>query len=615
MTYIQPDGTEVQIRLIGDEYHHYYLSEDGYPVAKEGGYFYYADLDADGTLHRSDFRLKTTDSIAAAGTASSGSAVDAGTIAESNSEVKATRGLTPGNSALDVYLSSIDREVIPEKMEVARQRARAQRMATRPLTRESQQTPGGPGLFPDSTYPTKGEQRALVILVEFADVSMTLDNPHDYFSRMLNEEGFSDWGGTGSAYDYFLECSDGQFAPRFDLYGPITLPRRMVYYGGNDASGNDRRPAQMVADACELLDDEIDFSLYDCDGDGIIDNVFIFYAGEGEAAGGNEDTIWPHSWYVTSGMDAPQIFDGVTLDRYACSCEWVVENRQGRPDGVGTFIHEFSHVLGLPDLYSTTYSNCFTPGNWSALDNGAYNNHGCTPPLYSAFERYALGWLTPFDMSKESKRITLKSIGENVAGIIPTKIPNEYFLVENRQQVSWDKYIPGHGILIWHIDYNKDVWWNNEVNVKPRHQHVDLVEADGSILMTKDRRSDSFPGLKNITAFTDDTTPSAKSWAGIASGVAITDIAEADGLVTFVLNGGASAPMLELGSISWHIEGSGIIVEGLQSGVSVRVYDLTGRIASQGVVDDAGTVSLTLPHPGVYILSTPTGSQKITRFH
>lgn len=595
MTVIQPDGSEVKVRLMGDERHHYYLSEDGYLLANEEGFFYYADADSEGRVMRSDFKLSASGQAPAA-----------------------------YDNALRSYLSGINRDALTEKMNLARNRivtysSLSNRLVDRNngLTRSEESVVAHPGLYPDTYYPSMGEQRALVILVEFADVSMTLDNPHDYFSRLLNEPGFSDWGATGSARDYFIECSNGQFSPQFDLYGPVTLPNKMSYYGANSADGNDRRPAQMIADACRLLDDEVDFSLYDLDKDGSIDNVFVFYAGEGEAAGGVPETIWPHSWNVTVGMLGRQVFDGVLLDRYACSCEWVVTKGKGRPDGVGTFIHEFSHVLGLPDLYATGYTDCFTPEGWSALDGGSYNNDGCTPPLYSAFERYALGWLTPFDMT-ESCTVALNSIGNNEAGIFLTKDeegnvnPNEYFLVENRQKTSWDSYIPGHGMLVWHIDYDDDVWWDNEVNNKPNHQHVDLVEADGSTFANKDRRGDAFPGKKNVTSFGDDTTPSARSWAGVPSGVSLVNIAEKDGVITFDMNGGASAPMIsDNSSIRWEIQGNTLQLSGLVPATDVKVYDLTGNLVAEMRADDSGEASVSLPHNGIYIVHTPSKTLKI----
>ncbi|MDE5727239.1 MAG: M6 family metalloprotease domain-containing protein, partial [Duncaniella sp.] len=395
----------------------------------------------------------------------------------------------------------------------------------------------GPGLFPGTHFPASGKQKGLVILVEYKDVKMTLSNPYDYFYRMLNEEGFSSYGGTGSARDFFLESSMGQFDPEFDVYGPVTLSQNRAYYGGNGYSGDDQRPADMVKEACDLLDGVIDFSQYDRDGDGEVDNVFVFYAGRGEASGGPAESVWPHAWNVEYGIGYQPEYDGVRVSRYACSNEY----ESGRPDGVGTFIHEFSHVMGLPDLYATSYTSSFTPGAWSCMDYGPYNNNGCTPPLYGAFERYALGWMEPLEVSVPVNA-TLEPIGTNMAGIIKTPKANEFFLIENRQKVSWDRYIPGHGMLVWHIDYNESVWNSNKVNNTPSHQYVDIEEADGT-QSESSRAGDAFPGTSNKTSFTDTGTPNMKTWSGQALEKPLTDIAENGGIITFKALGGRDVPL------------------------------------------------------------------------
>ena len=308
----------------------------------------------------------------------------------------------------------------------------------------------------------------------------------------------------------------------------------MSYYGGNDAVyDEDEHPEEMAIEACQQLDATVDFSQYDRDGDGYIDNVFIFYAGRGEADGGGDNTVWPHAWNVTSATNTPYVFDGVRLDSYGCTNEWTRDNR---PDGVGTFIHEFSHVMGLPDLYSTDYSDAFTPGEWSALDYGPYNNDGCTPPLYGAFERYALGWMSPRVLDAATD-VTLNPIGENEACMIPTSDSNEFFLLENRQQTGWDTYIPGHGMLVWHVLYDSGVWNKNEVNNDENKQYVDIEEADGKQTEST-RAGDAFPGTSGKTSFTDTTKPSMKTWKGKSLNMPLTEIAENDGVITFKVKGG-----------------------------------------------------------------------------
>ena len=487
----QADGSTLPVRIMGDERHHFYLSDDGYLLANDNDTYYYADVDDTGTIVRSNIR-------ATASTLRDG-------VARS-------------------FVQAVNMNRVYEKLS-ARAMREASPLKTAPMR--------GPGLFPGTHFPAMGKQKAIVILVEYKDVKMTLDDAHDYFHRMLNEPGFSDYGGTGSALDFFLESSMGQFEPQFDVFGPITLSQNRSYYGGNDWYGNDLRPEEMIIEACQQLDATVDFSEYDRDGDGYIDNVFVFYAGRGEASGGSSDTVWPHSWDISSATSVPYYFDGVRLDRYGCSNEY----EGSRPDGVGTFVHEFSHVMGLPDLYATSYTSAFTPGGWSALDYGPYNNDGCTPPLYSAFERYALNWIEPAVIDGPLNA-TLNPIGSNQAGIIHTDSENEFFLVENRQQTSWDTYIPGHGMLIWHIDFNSSIWTSNTVNNTSSHQYVDIEEADGT-QSEYSREGDAFPGTSGKTSFTDDTTPSMKTWSGQRLNLPITDIAESpEGIITFKVCGG-----------------------------------------------------------------------------
>lgn len=489
-TFTQPDGTTITVKLRGDERSHFYLSEDDYLLVRQGDTFYYGDIASDGSIKAS---------------------------------AMPARPAAKRTSAEQAYLNTVDMQRVFSEMT---RRSTTSKMAKAPRR--------GPGLFPGTGFPSEGQQKALVILVQYQDVAFTLEDPADYFSRMLMQPGFSDYGGTGSAHDFFIDSSNGKFNPQFDLVGPVTLSNNRKYYGGNDWYGNDQHPEQMVIEACQQLDDQIDFSQYDRDNDGYIDNVFVFYAGQGEASYGSADTVWPHSWNVTSATSTAYYFDGKRLDRYACSNEW----ESGRPDGVGTFVHEFSHVMGLPDLYATSYTSAFTPGSWSALDYGPYNNGGCTPPAYGAFERYALGWLEPTELLPDTPmNVKLPAISSNKACIIKSSDPDEFFLLENRQQKGWDAYIPGHGMLVWHVDYDSYVWNSNTVNNSSSHQYVDIEEADN----TRDeysRDGDAFPGTKNVTEFSDDTRPSMRTWSNQALNVPLTEIREIDGTIHFKVCGG-----------------------------------------------------------------------------
>lgn len=461
-----------------------------------------------------------------------------------------------------------------------------------------------PGLMPTG-YPTKGEQKALVILVEFADNEFSVTDPQDFFYRMLNEEGFSDGGATGSARDYFIENSSGLFIPHFDVYGPVKLPQDMRYYGANDRWGNDSNPQQMVIQACEALDKEIDFSEYDADGNGIIDNVFVYYAGYGEADGGGANTIWPHSSQLSLVYNTKYMFDGVQLDRYACTNELQNFLKPGEPDGIGTFCHEFGHVLGIPDLYATMAINLTTPGIWDIMDNGSYNNGCMTPPYLSAYERAALGWLEPHNLQMSD--YVLYPLGESNQAYIYKGTDNEFFLFENRQQQGFDEYLPGHGMLIWHIDYNRSAWDNNMVNNNIWHMYIDLVEADNEPGLGS-FAGDSFPGTKNVTVFSKHTTPSFSFWdKTIDVPLALWHIRESDeGLVSFSVvplsfadNNIDEEDEEEENAVLYIEEGSSFEISGNrisnQSGI-LEIYDINGIKISELSDNSSTTLS-----PGLYI--------------
>jgi len=424
-------------------------------------------------------------------------------------------------------------------------------LRTKRLRAAARRVPGQIGTFPGTTFPAKGKQKAIVVLVEFQDEKFHLgSHAHDYFTNMLNKDSFSEYGATGSVHKYFIDSSNGQFDCQFDLFGPVTLKHDMAYYGGNDPStDNDLHPQDMVIEACRALDATVDFSQYDRDNDGVIDNVYVIYAGRGEASdifGEHPELVWPHSSSVANwGL----YFDGKLLATYGCSNEWEdiyqVKNNNieivgENPDGIGTFVHEFSHILGLPDLYKTideitpTY---YTPGEWSVLDYGPYNNNGRTPPAYSTFERNALGWINLTELTAQSGEVTLPELNSSNFGYVITNPTNsgEFFLIESRKRSGWDKYLPADGMLVWHVDYDASTWDNNAVNNTDAHQRVDLVEADG--VGQKSRRSagDVFPGSKNVTSWRP------KWWQSGYAGINITDIAATNGTVTFTSSEGSGS--------------------------------------------------------------------------
>lgn len=362
-----------------------------------------------------------------------------------------------------------------------------------------------------ATFPLQGKVRSIAILVNYTDVQFVTPNAKAAFTALLNEEGYAVNGGTGSAKDYFKACSNGLFNPQFDVYGPYTLSHDQAYYGANTATSSSAHAREMITEACLLAEkDGVDFSIYDEDGNGVVDNIFVYYAGYNEAEHGGENTVWPHRSAIYNGptVSGKQIYD------YACTSE-LRGNSEAVMCGIGTFCHEFSHVLGLPDLYVTTENenggNTYTVGSWDIMSSGNYNNEGRTPPAYSAFERFMLGWLAPKQLTIPNN-YTLEPIETgNTAYLIAQGThnlnaaapnPAEYFLVENRQYVGWDAgkgAIPGVGLLITHITYNATTYSNNTFN-NSRPLGYDIVEAY-SKNPTASSASDTYPGTAGVTAF------------------------------------------------------------------------------------------------------------------
>lgn len=394
-----------------------------------------------------------------------------------------------------------------------------QRMALR-QTRQAQQRIANDTLQPHlAEIPVIGTERGVLLLIEYPDLKFSMDDPLQHFTDMMMKPGYdyaynatTKYRHNGSVHEYFYDSSGGLFDLQMDVFGPICMPDSVKHYAAN----KDRLAWEMIVKGCEAIDDSVDFSQYDQDGDGRIDFIASFYAGPGSNASGvsEADAIWPHQWTITSAGGGQHYVDSVLIDTYVC----VNETYGGRPDGMGTFCHEFSHILGLPDLYYS--SNC-TPGEYDLMDNGAYLLNGYRPCAFSAYERYELGWLQPTLLSEAGVYSLQALTMQNEAFIVPVTADiadprqGEYYLFENRQPYAWDEYMPGHGLLAWHIDYVSSRWNSNTPNSWSSHQCVDLIEADGQKKSggryTNDG-SETFPGTANHTSFTDDTTPAFSGW-------------------------------------------------------------------------------------------------------
>ncbi len=446
----------------------------------------------------------------------------------------------------------------------------------------------------------------LLILVNFADKQFT--TPKADLDSMINGYNYSrsytsydeNWRritikANGSAAQYFSDQSNGTYRPKFDLCGPYTLSQPMAYYGGNNNSGNDKNTAAFVKEACELAHEAgINFSNYDYNNDGEVDFVYLIYAGYGEADSGEENTIWPHSFWLRDGSHVTLRLDNKLINTYACGNE--INAVSNKMDGIGTLVHEFSHVLGLPDLYATNDATHKTMGMWDVLDAGPYNNDGNTPPSYSAYERFVMGWLKPEvinssrsfvlgEIQSDRRAYMITSTGtSNLKGTNPS--PAEFYLLENRQKVGWDKYLPGEGMIITKVKYSLEKWYGNTVNNSASNQGVDLIEADGKAPIVG--RTGSYG--KATDAFPDGSdfyTPYPK--------YPITNIFMQDGVIYFDFMGGGPNAIEDV------IAGSTNLSE------IIAVYDISGRLVQ------SGTIQFDQLHPGMYIGQSINGrSTKFT---
>lgn len=432
-------------------------------------------------------------------------------------------------SCFDVDSLGKGKAVVPQElMSKARSRMAARRQAARRAnakkTSQRIATNGNTGKF-------QGQRHGLIILVNFADSKFNTSkfgSTQTLYSRIANEANYGENNFKGSISDYFKAQSGGQFLLDFDVAGPVTLPYGYSYYGQNDDDGYDKRPTKMVREACQAVDGSVDFSKYDWDGDGEVEEVFVVYAGNGEHDTTNQPSlIWPHMDNLANYGEELTL-DGVTINTYACASEL---NGDKTLSGIGTFCHEFSHCMGFPDMYDTASDgNNFGMGSWDLMDYGSYNGDGYVPAGYSGYEKMVCGWTTPIELDKP---MTVNGM-ERLADMGQTYIiynkgnRNEYYILENRQQSGFDKYLPGSGLLIERVDYDKDIWEWNAVNTTnggyyPEgsstpsyndHQRITIFHANN---IENDGNNATYP-YASLDSLTDSSQPAATVWNANADG-------------------------------------------------------------------------------------------------
>lgn len=506
-TVTQPDGTTIEVRVVGDERFHTLVTDaDALPIAR----------DADG-----EYRYRMADgslSAVAAHNLGERTAAEADFLRANIADISVAR------------LVERQRAINPKRFE----NAIAARKAKAPARAGAAKAPLA-DQFTDC--PTTGVRRIPVIFVQYTDIKFKSSDPKQTFATYFNE-------GASSGRQYFIDNSNGVYQPQFDLYGPVTLPNNRKYYGGNDDYyDSDQRPGQMVADACTALDGQINFKDYDTNGDGYVDAVILLYAGNGEQYTYQNipDAIWPHKWELSaSDYGTTLTLDGVKIDNYGCFNElYGTSASSTKIDGIGVFCHEFSHALGLPDLYYTGNGNVdyYGMGSWSLMCQGCYNNDGYTPVGYTAYDKWFNGWIDEIPEATANTQYTMPVFNTGVAAndqplrITNPSNANEWFVIENRANTGWNRYDQDEGLLIYRVTYNRTVWANNTVNNTSTGYYVPLCADNSASYYNED--TDLWP-YNNKTELSGTTTPALKPYSGAALNRSISEMTRnADGTVSF----------------------------------------------------------------------------------
>lgn len=491
-TITQSDGSQLTIRLHGDEHFSWYSTADDVLIVQVGSNYYVAQVEEDGTL-------KATPQLAH-------NAGERGTVEEQ----------VINNQNKEKFLNLLNAE--PQAL-------------AKPI-----------GTVTPAYFPHTGSPKALVILVEFQDVKFKTSDPVATFTHYLKGAAGEDAPEVNNAYvttkgmvnygsvsQYFNDMSQKQFKPQFDIVGPVTVSKNSAYYGGNVGNSTDVNFAQMIAEACKGVSTKVNFADYDQNNDGYVDLVYVIYAGYSESINGNSsDCLWPKSGinkFYEPGTSNLLELNGKQICRYGINNELnatptVVKNQfNGTPllNGIGLFCHEFSHTMGLPDLYPTVVTSRVdnqNPEYWDLMDGGEYTYSGYIPTPYSPWEMDVMGWTAPIELGDEAKQVSLNSYASDRTAYKINGENDEYLLIQNIQTDGWWRGITKAfktGMLVWRIDYPyTTVSLDNRLNNEKGKPNVMIVPADGYVISAYNKqrteeeynlslKGDPFPGTKNKT--------------------------------------------------------------------------------------------------------------------
>ncbi|MFA7073910.1 MAG: M6 family metalloprotease domain-containing protein [Endomicrobiaceae bacterium] len=514
----QPDGTNIIILLKGDEFFHWNETTDGYTILKDTQtkFWTYAQKKDDGSLEPSSYKVGKDSPISAG-------------------VKKALRDDVKFNAA-QIKIKSFSAGLASSYQKIS----------------QSQKTSS---VSNTASVSASGTRTNLVILVQFSDLgfrdnkpfssSSTDDEIRDAYYKLFNTTNYTEDGALGSVKDFFYEVSYGALTMESVIYEKIvTLDSSYAEYG---ESSKTKDTEDMAREALAKLEAAgFDFKSVWPSSDEPEGLTFIHAGGGAEYEGNDKAYIWSQKSELTPSVT----YDGISFSLYHTEPArrgWDSDSSTQGITRIGVICHEATHFFGMPDLYDyTTINNKYVSaglGKFCLMSGGSWNgsDHGNSPSHPSAWIKYKLGWITPqtpdegtntIGTSASSSTAFYKLTGESFAS-------TEYFLMENRQSVGFDKYIPGttRGILIYHIDESKSS--NNDRT----HYMVDLEEADGTAVWTNDHLANyTNSGLDSdyfrsntVTVFNDSCTasPNSQSYTYQSSGIDISDISASGATMSF----------------------------------------------------------------------------------
>lgn len=405
----------------------------------------------------------------------------------------------------------------------------------------------------DKTQETVETKKLLTILIEFEDVKMHFSN------QFWHDEMFDTTPGALSVVNYWKENANGVdvFAPantseikkkekqegiasdedyinikyRIEEVseGVVRVSLDMLHpiKTWDDRDGTET--CKTVALAIKAIEQDFDFSVEQ-------PHIVTIFAGydDGISEGKGQGQVGAHTSPFTISAS-----DGIDLGRYTVQGEL---QQKDVSVGIGTICHELGHsVFYLPDLYFTRLPN--GPGNalhyYSLMSFGSWGQRytpllnetmdygnpyaaywGHVPSHLDPWCKIKCGFVTPTLVTDWDGNINSISDTENESKYNVIKVrskadPKQYFLIENRQPIGFDKGLEAldkgyfektfaGGILIYHIDENVSYSYNNNTDM---HTFMYIERSNNGSGRTIEEAKWAYSNQEGVNKFNNETEP------------------------------------------------------------------------------------------------------------